>query len=583
MDRRTHRHRHAAALCAVAVLVLAGCAPDTAEQPEEEAAAPEAAPEPVPEDDPEPPPDPPEEEPPAEEEPSPLLGAHGVSAGDGDAVAAGMSILDAGGNAIDAAVAAAFAVGVVEPFASGIGGGGAAIVAWPGEDPVAYDYREVVAQDGRIPANNTGIPGFVAGMVELLEQHGSMEWAEVLAPAIDLAREGTATSTTIATQLRNSAHRLPTADLPHLYPGGQALGEGAQLVQEELAETLQHLADHGGDALYRGELATTLAAGVDGIDEASLDGYSVQRSTPPSGSFADYEVHGASPPLPGAGLIQMLQVAEALGVEEMSPDSADFIHAVAMAWRIADHSVATDLGDPDFVDVPLDELTDRDRNATLAEEVPMDRLLATGTGDGPRGTLAMGRPGSDAGNTTHLTVVDADGAMVSMTNTLTNFWGSGQYELGFFLNDQLRRFSIGTGEANVAEPGRRSVSWSLPALVTDDEGRPVLGIGSPGGRRIPMILTQTLVRWGLHGQTLAEAVEAPRFHLEGAELHVEQLPPGEVIDDLRGRGYSSVSVPDPPLYFGSVQALEVDHDSGEVVGARDTRREADFATGAAAP
>jgi gamma-glutamyltranspeptidase / glutathione hydrolase len=587
-DRVSHAEvvfaRRVTAVLAITTLVLAACsppeeAPSTADEPPEVEEA-------VPAEEPAEPEEPEEraeaEEPP--EEPGPALGAFGVSAGDAEAVAAGMQILEQGGNAVDAAVATAFAVSVVEPFASGIGGGGAAVLAWPGEQPQAFDFREVVAEDGRIPASQTGIPGFVAGMEALLEDHGTLGMDEVLAPAIDLAREGTGTSETLSAQLTGAAHRLPVSELPHLFPNGEALAPGAPLVQTELAETLERLAEAGPRDLYEGELAASLSAAIDGIDEASLAAYEVQRSTPPSGGFAGYEVHAASPPLPGANLIQMLQIAEAMGVEEHAPGSADLIHTIAMAWRVADRSVSSEMDDPDFADVPVERLTDPAVNAEVAADIPRDALLAAAPGeaDAERDALTLAASDLakvDAGNTTHVTVVDADGGMVSMTNTITNFWGSGQYTQGYFVNDQLRRFSIGGDGSNVPEPGRRSVSWSLPALVTDGEGRPVLGIGSPGGRRIPIVLTQVLVGWGIHGQSLEEAVTAPRFHHENSELHVEELPPDDVVDDLLGRGYTDVTVPDPALYFGSVQALEVDHDAGEVIGARDTRREADVAIG----
>lgn len=167
-------------------------------------------------------------------------------------------------------------------------------------------------------------------------------------------------------------------------------------------------------------------------------------------------------------------------------------------------------------------------------------------------------------------MVDAEGTVVSMTNTLTNFWGSGQDVGGFFLNDQLNRFSVGGG-ANQPEPGRRSVSWALPAMVLDAEGRPVLGIGSPGGRRIPTIEGNLLVRWGLLGQSLQDAVNAPRVHLEGDTLQFERLPDDDVAAALRSRGYT-LEVPAPIYYFGSVQALEIDYDAREVRGAEDPRR-----------
>lgn len=541
--------------CLLAALAVTACEADPG--PEQAEETPTAVPDETPTPDPEPTPD---------DEPE-ALGSYGVSAGDPDAVEAGMSVLADGGNAVDAAVAAAYAVGVVEPFASGIGGGGAAIVVVPGEDPVAYDYREVVPEDGAIPTSNTGIPGFVAGMETLTSAHGTWDHSDLLTPAITLAEEGTDTSPLVAERLAGAANRLPTGELPHLYPGGGPLRAGEPLVQEELADTMRSIAEGGASAFYEGELAEGISSGTDGVDTTSLASYEVQSATPPSGSFAGYEVVGAAPPLPGVALVQMLQVAEALGIEDHEPGSADFVHTLAMSWRLAEQFVAWDLGDPDFVDVPVAELTDPERNAALAEQIPMDTVLSVDPGQ-PRGGL-------DDGNTTHVTVVDADGMVVSMTNTLTNFWGSGQYTHGFFLNDQLNRFSIGQGAANEPDAGRRSVSWSLPAMVLDGDGRPVLGIGSPGGKRIPIVLAQVIVRWGVHGESLEEAVNAPRFHLEGTTLEFEEAPGADLDADLRGRGYGAIGT-QTALYFGSVQALELDRDAGEVVGAADPRREADW-------
>lgn len=573
-DLRGHgpvRRCTVAAMTALAVLAAA-CTPPAPEAPPAPQPAPDgdaddpdgdAQPTPAPEEEADEQDDVEEDAPPPE--PEPALDSHGVSAADPAAVEAGMEILAAGGNAVDAAIATAVAVSVVEPFASGIGGGGAALVIREGEQPRAYDYREVVPADGRIPANDTGVPGFVAGMAELHADHGTLELAELLEPAVRLAREGAETSPTVAAQLRSAAYRLPVAQLPHLFPNGQPLDAGEPMVQEELADTLEELQTSGLDAFYDGAPAERLASAVTGIDRASLADYDIQRSTPPSGRFAGLEIVGAAPPLPGVALVQLLQVAEALGVAAHTPGTAEHVHDLGLAWRTAERAVATELGDPDFVEVDVDGLTDQDRNQALAEEIDAEQALAlAASGGGP------------GGNTTHLTVVDTDGSMVSMTNTLTNFWGTGQVVDGYFLNNQLGRFSIGSGGANVPEAGRRSVSWSLPAMVLDDAGRPVLGLGSPGGRRIPTILGQVLVRWALHDQTLQEAIDAPRFHLEGRELQFETLPSDEVLAALRRRGYTSRSVPELPYYFGSVQALEIDHDAGEVRGARDDRRDATF-------
>jgi gamma-glutamyltranspeptidase / glutathione hydrolase len=502
-----------------------------------------------------------------EDDPGDVEFDRAVSAGDEAAVEAGLSILEAGGSAVDAAIATAFAISVVEPFASGIGGGGATIVAIPGQEPDAFDYREVVADDGVVPFTDTGIPGFAAGMGSLHDTHGELEWEELLAPAITLAGEGVATTGIVADQLRSAQHRLPVADLPGFFPDGVPLDEGESLVQPELAATLQRLADAGPDDLYTGALAEELSTAVEGIDPVSLSEYRVQRDPPARGAFGTYEVVAPAPALPGPAFVQQLQIAEAAGVGELPPDDADHLHRMLMAWRLADASISDRLGDPAFVEVPT-ELTDAERNAVLADQITDDALLEPGDARSVADDDA-----DEAGNTTHITVVGDDGTVVSMTNTLTNFWGSGEQTLGFFLNDQLRRFSIGGADTNAPEPGRRSVSWGLPVLVLDEQDRAVLGAGSPGGRRIPNILANLLVRWGLHDESLEEAVEAPRFHLEGGLLEFETLPPEDVVDDLLARGYSGVEVPAPVYYFGSVQALEIDPDTGEVTGATDPRRQ----------
>lgn len=501
------------------------------------------------------------------DEAGPGEGAYGVSAGHPVAVDVGMQVLEEGGNAVDAAVATAYAVSVVEPFASGVGGGGAALVLEPGSEPLAYDYREVVAENGQVPDSEIGIPGFVAGMQRLHDAHGSTDLDRLLEPAITLAAEGVETSDIVAERLRAAAHRLPVAELDHLFPDGRALSPGEPLVQDELADLLQRLADDGAETFYEGAVADELSTRVDGIDPESLSAYEVAHPEPATGALADLEIVAAAPPLAGATLIQILQIAEAHGIADMEPGSADFVHTLGMAWRVAEHLRVTELGDPAFVDVPVARLTDPQRNAELAEHIPADGLVSV---DDLRGAEA-GDP-----NTTHVTVVDPDGRLVSMTNTLLNFWGSGQHELGFFLNNHLTRFDDRDGSPNGPEPGKRPATYALPAIVTDAQGRAVLGIGTPGGRRIPLVLAQVLVRWGLHAQELAEAVEAPRFHLEDAVLEMEERPPGDVADELLGRGYQDIRGPPAALYYGSVQVLEIDHDREELWGAADPRREGDW-------
>lgn len=481
------------------------------------------------------------------------------------AAEAGLDMLKKGGNAVDAVVAAAFSLNVAEPFASGIGGGGAALVVPTDGAPVAYDYREVVADDGVVPSSGTGVPGFVAGMALLHAEHGTLPWAELLAPAIALARDGHPVSEMLAVQLRDQRGLDSAARLAQFAPGGRPLAEGELLVQEELAQTMELLAQEGPAAAYTGALADALTT-VQGIDAGSLAGYTVQVGEPVSGTVGDYRVLSAPPALPGVALIQLLQVAEALGIAGFEPGSAEFVRAIAAAWQVAGGTVATELGDPAFVEVPVERLTDPARNAEIAAGLPAVATAAQG-----------GAAGADENNTTHVSVVDADGLTVSMTNTLTLVWGSGTYVGGFFLNNQLTRFTdLGTGGNNVPAPGRRSATWSTPTVLVDGESRPVLALGSPGGDRIVTVLAQVIARWALHGQSLADAVAAGRVHPEGSLLRVESMPSEDVAAELRARGFS-FRVVDPMLYyFGSVQALAIDHDTGQVTGAADTRREAGF-------
>lgn len=512
-----------------------------------------------------------------EPEPGQQLQQHAVAAAHPEAVEAGMDILAQGGNAADAAVATAFAVAVVEPYASGIGGGGSVILAGPGREPVSYDYREVVAQDGRIPDSGTGVPGFVAGLAKLHAEHGDLDWQEILEPAIGLAGEGFPVSEFLAQRLRSDFGPASIEGLNHYNDAsGEPLAAGDRLVQRDLAQTMTTLAQEGPESFYTGSLAQELTS-VDGLDAASLAAYESEQVVPVGGAVGDYEVLSAAPPLPGAALVQQLQLAEALGIDGHEPGSPGYVDRLSEAWIAAEGSVKHLIGDPDFVDVPVERLTDPEANARIAEQV---NLLAGAADAGARGALvqAEGQPVT-AGNTTHLTVVDQDGFTVSMTNTLTSFWGGSESEYvgGFFLNNQLSRFATEESVANQPEPGRKSVSWSAPSMVLDDQGRPVLGLGSPGGHQIPNILTGVLVAWGLQGATLQEAVDAPRFHLQDGVLAVEEEPSPGLAELIRSRNWELQRTERDQAIFGSVQALEVDYETGQITGARDSRREADVA------
>lgn len=498
--------------------------------------------------------------------PEPELGAHGVSAGHPAAAEAGLRMLERGGTAADAAIAAAFADSVMQPASSGIGGGGVAIVLADGE-AANYEYREVVNQAGEVPDSGAGIPGFVAGMDRLHRDHGTLPWAELLEPAIELARSGQPVSRYLASQIAGAPGPEVTASLPHFRRAdGTLLQQGDALVQEELATTLRTLAREGADSFYTGSLAQTLAE-TPGIDRASLAAYAVDVSEPAAGPVGGLTMLSGAPAVPGAAIIQMLQIAQAAGIAEVEPDSPEYVDLLSRAWQVADTSVQRHFGDPRFVDVPVERLTDPEQNARLADTLPD----AAETSSNSAAFAAY----EGAPNTTHISVVDADGGAVSMTNTITNYWGSGQYVAGFFVNNQLARFGdVGREGANEPEPGRRSVTWSSPSMLVDDRQRPVLVLGTPGGQQIPSTIANVVARWALHGQPLETAVRSGRFYLTGGELRLET---SELADAMAQRGYDVVVTDEAarPSY-GSVQALAVDWDEGRVSGFADERRSAGF-------
>lgn len=497
---------------------------------------------------------------------SAVLSEQGVAAAHPLAVDAGTEILQQGGNAVDAAIATAFAISVVEPYASGIGGGGSTLLAGPDMAPVSYDYREVVAQDGVIPNSGTGVPGMVDGMATLHEEHGSLEWSALLQPAIKLAEDGFPVTELLAQRLRSDFGPTSIAGHEHFHRGASPLSQGDTLVQQELATTLETIATEGPEAMYTGSLSEELTQ-IDGLDAETLSQYETVQAKPVSGSFGEYTFVSAAPPLPGAAVVQQLQIAESLGVGDSEPGSASYIDQLSQAWTVANESVFEHFGDPAFVDVPTDELTDARANASRAEPAA-DTTAKESSGD----TI-------QAGNTTHLTVVDDDGLTVSMTNTLTSFWGGAEsaYVGGFFLNDQLSRFEAIDTPTNQPAPGRKSVSWSAPSMVLDAQDRVIMGIGTPGGHQIPNILSAVLVPWALQDASLQEAVDAPRHSLQEGVLALESEPSQEVADLMAQRGWQPQVTTRADAVFGSVQALEINYADGTVDGAVDSRRDGDLA------
>jgi gamma-glutamyltranspeptidase / glutathione hydrolase len=499
----------------------------------------------------------------AEGEGEEQLGTFGVAASHPLAVDVGMQVLEAGGNAADAAVAVAYTLGVVEPFGSGIGGGGAALIQPADGEPHYYDYREIAPESGQLPASDIGVPGFVAGMAHLNDEHGSVDAAELIEYAARFAEDGFVVDTYLHERTRDAAYRMPIHLLPRMFPDGAAIAPGETLRQPEYAEALRLIQEEGPGVMYEGSLAERIAEQVSGLELGDFAAYEVVELEPARGTFASYELLSAGAPTSGPALIQLLQVAEELGVADLDLDTADGIHAMAQAWRQANAFRTNHVTDPTQQQVDLERLLAPEASRQLAAQIPDDGFVPV---DEEEEEITLET------DTTHVVVVDREGTMVSMTNTLSNFFGSGMPVSGFFLNDQLKNFSADPDSVNFAAPLKRPRSFITPTIVLAD-GRPVLGIGTPGGRRIPNILAQVLVRWAAQGQDLQEAVPAPRFHLEGTDLEVEEAPANDIAGDLAGRGYEVTTFVPTTEYYGGVVTLLVDWETNTIDGVEDTRRE----------
>jgi gamma-glutamyltranspeptidase/glutathione hydrolase len=536
------------------------------------------------------------------------------------ATGAGLEILSAGGNAADAAVATALALAVVYPQAGNLGGGGFAVWAGFRDAPQALDFREVAPRsadpglyldaEGRfVPERSVagplavGVPGSPLGLHTLFRKRGSgrLSWAEVVAPALRLAREGFEVDPWLAWDLREEGlrERMNAAARAIFYPAGQALRAGQQLVQPELAGTLEAYAARGPAAFSAGPIAEALvatlqrepvpaggAANSGRIELADLRAYEVTWPTPLIGRFQGSELIAMPPPSSGGLVVlQVLAILEGLPLgselnraKECGAVSELMAHWWIEALRKAFADRAEHMGDPRFHPVPVEQL--------LSAEWVLERRSSIG----PRADLEVSAwvppPPVESRQTTHLSVVDEEGLAVSLTTTLNGSFGSGIVVpgYGFLLNNELDDFAIQAGapnqfglvgsRANAILPGKRPLSSMSPMLVRDDRGAVRLVLGSPGGPRIITSVFQVLVRVLLFEQGLHEAVRAARLHQQWRpETTLFESSQGggwdaTLVEALRARGQPVEVV---ERRFGSVQAISIDR-AGRPLATSDPRR-----------
>ena len=530
----------------------------------------------------------------------------------------GVEIMQAGGNAVDAAVATGFALAVVHPAAGNIGGGGFMLIRMADGKAHFLDYREMApaaatrdlyldAQGNVIPGASEigykaiGVPGSVAGMVYAEQKYGKLTLKQVITPAIRLAREGYALSWEEAADL----HDRHLAEFPESHRVFQRNGDyykpGEVFRQPDLARTLEQIAEKPDD-FYHGALAKELAAamqkggGLITVDD--LAHYEVKEREPVRGTYRGYEVISAPPPSSGgAVLIEILNILEGYDLGKMGDRSAQSMHYTLEAFRRAFFDRAEFMGDPDFAKIPVAQLIDKKYAEAWQETI--DPAHATPSKDLKRPAIfseleqyAAGHPPvmapHESNHTTHYSVMDADGNAVAVTTTINDWFGSRVTAdgLGFLMNDEMDDFSSKPGvpnadgliqsSTNAIGPGKRPLSSMTPTIVARD-GKTVMVLGSPGSSKIITTVANVLMGVVDYGMNIQEAVNAPRFHNQWMPdvVNVERWFSPDTIGVLQHMGYN-VEVglhygTNVAPYWSDAECIAVDVKTGERLGASDGR------------
>jgi gamma-glutamyltranspeptidase / glutathione hydrolase len=487
---------------------------------------------------------------------------------------AGALVLARGGNAVDAAVATAFALAVTHPSAGNIGGGGFMIVRKPNGETTSFDYREkapltstqtmYLKADGTIDRSLTaagylapGVPGTVRGLELAHKKFGKLPWKQVMAPAIGLAADGFPLSAALARslnrELQGSMAPFPASVAAYGKPGGGEWAEGQTLVLADLAKTLRAIADGGADAFYKGWIADLIAEDMKAngglISKADLAAYRAKERKPLHGTYKGYEIVSMPPPSSGGvALIEMLNMLEPLDLKSKGLLTPAALHLQIEAMRRAFLDRARHLGDRDFVAVPIKELTSKRHASEVAASIAGDK--ASSSAELGRDILTPVAT-AESEETTHFSVIDRNGLAVTSTYTLEGGFGSHVVVkgAGFLLNNEMGDFNkkpghtnttgdIGT-PANVIAPGKRMLSSMTPAMVTKD-GKLVLLTGSPGGRTIintVFTIVFGVTEYGLSGR---EAVDLPRMHHQWmpdrVSIEQERLPE-DTVARLKAMGH----------------------------------------------
>ncbi|MGA8618901.1 MAG: gamma-glutamyltransferase [Candidatus Sulfotelmatobacter sp.] len=550
----------------------------------------------------------------------PLHAQHGIVVSVHElASKAGVEMMEAGGNAVDAAVATGFALAVVHPAAGNLGGGGFMLIRMAGGNTHFIDYREkspaaakvdmyldpqgnVIEGASEIGYKAIGVPGSVAGMVSAEQKYGKLTLKQVMVPAIRLARDGYALSWGEASDFQRDKYLSKFPESRRIFQrDGNYYQPGEIFRQADLARTLERIAAKPDD-FYHGTLARELAAAMQKggglITAEDLAGYEVKEREPVRGTYRGYEIISAPPPSSGGTvLIETLNILEGYDLGKLGNRSSPSIHYTTEAFRRAFFDRAEFMGDPDFVKIPVAQLIDKKygeawRDSIAADHASPSKELKRPAIFSELEQYAAAHPQPQATHegphTTHYSVVDAEGNAVAVTTTINSWFGSRVTAegLGFLLNDEMDDFSakpgvpnsdgLIQGTANAIGPGKRPLSSMTPTIVVRD-GKPFLVLGSPGSSKIITTVANVLMGVIDYGMNIQEAVDAPRFHNQWLPdvLNVERWFSLDTVRELQKMGYQIQyglrEGADGPGYWSDAECVAINPKSGERLGASDYR------------
>ncbi len=517
----------------------------------------------------------------------------------------GRDVLKKGGNAIDAAVAIQLALNVTEPMMSGIGGGGFMMVhdgatgdttivnsrerAPGGASPDMFldeNGKPVPFSERVMHGTSVGVPGTLKGLEESLDRWGSRPLESLIGPAIKLADHGFAIDPVLADAIEDNEEKLKRSAARDVFfdESGEPLEEGELLVQDDLANTMKLIRAKGTEAFYEGPIADAIAETVrefgGSMTPDDLARYDVTIDEPIWGKYKGYDIASMPPPSSGGVfLLQMLGILDGFDLSQYDVKAWEKYHLLAETMHLAYADRAAYAGDPEFVDVPVNGLLDpryiEERRSLISlDQVNQNPIAGDPWKYEPGGTptAAVAQPeNTQYGETTHFTVADKYGNVVSYTTTIEQLFGSGIMVPGYgiVLNNELTDFDAVPGGANEVQPYKRPLSSMTPTIVYED-GKPVLTVGSPGGPTIITSVLQTILYAIEYDMDLKSAVEEPRIYTNSlTSYRYEDGVPADVRAHLNGMGHRFGQA---PVTIGNVQSIQIDHENGTFLGVADSSR-----------